>query len=321
MPAEFELIRRYFTRPNTHTDLGIGDDAALFRPRSGMQLAISTDMLVAGTHFFTGTDPYRLGWKTLAVNLSDLAAMGAAPYWALLAAALPSADEDWIQAFANGFFTCATRYGVDIIGGDTTRGPLTLSVTIAGEVPCGNAVTRAGAHPHDDLWVSGYPGRAALGLLALQQKIILTPAQHQTCTEALEYPIPRIELGQALRGIATAMLDISDGLLGDLKHILTQSRVGAIIDIPSLPYPYAPFSDDPLPPALVRQCILTGGDDYELLFTAPPAHRPTLTALTETQALPLTRIGHITNKPHDLLLKEQNGELCVPEKTGYQHFA
>ncbi|ENO94951.1 thiamine-phosphate kinase, partial [Thauera phenylacetica B4P] len=163
MPSEFDLIRRHFTRPARHTELAVGDDAALLAPRPGMRLVVSTDMLVAGTHFFADTDPEGLGWKTLAVNVSDLAAMGAEPRWAFLALALPRADEAWIAAFARGFFACADTFGVDLAGGDTTRGPLTLSVTIAGEVPAGAAITRGGARAGDELWISGQPGRAALG--------------------------------------------------------------------------------------------------------------------------------------------------------------
>ncbi len=173
MPSEFDLIRRHFTRPAAHTELAVGDDAALIAPRAGMRLAVSTDMLVAGTHFFADTDPEALGWKTLAVNVSDLAAMGAEPRWALLALALPTADEAWIAAFARGLFAFAARFGVDLVGGDTTRGPLNLCVTAIGEVPAGEAVTRAGARAGDDLWVTGQPGRAALGLAHVRGDVVL----------------------------------------------------------------------------------------------------------------------------------------------------
>jgi thiamine-phosphate kinase len=192
-------------------------------------------MLVAGTHFFADTDPEDLGWKTLAVNVSDLAAMGATPRWAFLALALPAADEAWIAAFARGFFACADAHGVDLAGGDTTRGPLTLSVTIIGEVPQGQAITRAGGRPGDDLWVSGQPGMAALGLAALRGETQLSTAGRAACIAALQRPQPRIALGLALRGVATAMLDVSDGLLGDLGHILECSATGAIIDVGALP--------------------------------------------------------------------------------------
>ena len=188
MPSEFALIRRHFTRPARHTDLAVGDDAALIRPSAGMQLAISTDMLVAGTHFFADTDPEDLGWKALAVNVSDLAAMGAQPRWVVLAASLPAPDEAWIAAFARGFFACSEAFGIDVIGGDTTRGPLNLCPTIFGEVPVGQAITRAGARPGDDLWISGAPGRAALGLAQLRGEATLAGADRADCLAALHRP-------------------------------------------------------------------------------------------------------------------------------------
>ncbi|MHB1375627.1 MAG: thiamine-phosphate kinase, partial [Thauera sp.] len=235
MPSEFDLIRRHFTRAPRHTDLAVGDDAALLRAQPGTQLAVTTDMLVAGTHFFADTDPEDLGWKTLAVNVSDLAAMGARPRWAFLALALPAADEGWIAALARGFFACTDAHDIDLAGGDTTRGPLTLSVTLLGEVPQGAAITRAGGRPGDDLWVSGQPGRAALGLAALKGEATLSAAGRTACIAALQRPQPRVGLGLALRGLASAMLDVSDGLLGDLGHILENSRTGARIDVAALP--------------------------------------------------------------------------------------
>ena len=318
MPSEFALIRRHFTRPARHTDLAVGDDAALIRPAAGMQLAISTDMLVAGTHFFADTDPADLGWKTLAVNVSDLAAMGAVPRWVVLAASLPAADEDWIAAFASGFFACSEAFGIDVIGGDTTRGPLNLCPTIFGEVPVGQAITRAGARPGDDLWVSGSPGRAALGLAHLRGEVRLAPADRDDCLAALHRPQPRVELGLALRGLASAMLDVSDGLLGDLDHILEQSRVGAQIEEATLPL-------DPLIAACgdsaraFRACT-AGGDDYELLFTAPLEHRAEIGALAARLALPLHRIGAITGPEHGLQLHERNGRLRPLSASGYDHF-
>ncbi len=319
MPSEFDLIRRHFTRPVTHSDLGVGDDAALLRPRAGMQLAISTDMLVAGTHFFADADPHALGWKALAVNVSDLAAMGAEPRWALLALALPAADEGWVGAFAGGFFDCAARYGVDLVGGDTTRGPLTLGVTIAGEVPTGQAITRAGAHAEDDVWVSGQPGLAALGLAQLRGEAALASGLRARCLDALHWPQPRVELGLALRGLASAMLDVSDGLLGDLGHILERAGTGAIVELDALPLalPLAACADE----ALVRRCVLAGGDDYELLFTAAPAHRPAIEAIGARLALPLTRIGAMTAAAGEILLRAGDGDLSRPMFSGYDHFA
>lgn len=315
--SEFELIRRHFSRPCAHTTLAGGDDAALLQPRAGMQLAVSTDMLVAGTHFFADTDPAGLGWKALAVNVSDLAAMGAAPRWALLSLALPVADEAWIAAFADGFYACAARYGVDLAGGDTTRGPLNLSVTIIGEVPPARAVTRGGGRPGDDLWVSGQPGLAALGLAMLRGQF-RPDRDGERCLDALHRPQPRVELGLALRGVASAMLDVSDGLLGDLGHILEQSRCGAFVELDRLPV--AALLATGADPVLAQRCLLRGGDDYELLFSAPPAERTTLAGLSQRLALPLTRIGCLT-EPGSLLLRHADGRLEPASAAGYDHFA
>ena len=318
MPSEFDLIRRHFTRPTRHTDLAVGDDAALLRPRPGMQLAVSTDMLVAGTHFFADTDPEDLGWKTLAVNVSDLAAMGATPRWAFLALALPAADEAWIAAFARGFFACADAHGVDLAGGDTTRGPLTLSVTIIGEVPQGEAITRAGGKAGDDLWVSGQPGMAALGLAALRGEARISTAGSAACIAALQRPQPRVALGLALRGVATAMLDVSDGLLGDLGHILECSATGAIIDGGALPL--AALRETGADEALARRCLLGGGDDYELLFAAPAARRADVDAISASLGLALHRIGTLTPEPATLWLRQRDGRLVPGTRSGYDHF-
>jgi thiamine-monophosphate kinase len=319
MPSEFDLIRRHFTRPAHHTELAVGDDAALLAPRPGMRLAVSTDMLVAGTHFFADTDPEGLGWKTLAVNVSDLAAMGAEPRWAFLALALPRADEAWIAAFARGFFACADAFGVDLAGGDTTRGPLTLSVTIAGEVPAGAAITRGGARAGDELWISGQPGRAALGLAALRGEAELDAPQRTEFVDALLRPQPRVALGLALRGLASAMLDVSDGLLGDLRHILECSAAGAIVETAALPL--AALTASGADTALCRRCLLAGGDDYELLFTAPPRHRSEIESLSARFGLALHRIGHLTAERSVLLLREADGGLAAPPAYGYDHFA
>ena len=318
MPSEFDLIRRHFTRPTRHTDLAVGDDAALLRAQPGMQLAVSTDMLVAGTHFFADTGPEDLGWKTLAVNVSDLAAMGATPRWAFLALALPGADEAWIAAFARGFFACADAHGVDLAGGDTTRGPLTLSVTIIGEVPQGQAITRAGGRPGDDLWVSGQPGMAALGLAALRGEARISTAGSAACIAALQRPQPRVALGLALRGVATAMLDVSDGLLGDLGHILECSATGAIIDVGALPL--AALRDNGADEALARRCLLGGGDDYELLFAAPAARRADVEVLAGQLGLALHRIGELGAEPGTLWLREADGRLVPGTRSGYDHF-
>ncbi len=318
MPSEFALIRRHFTRPARHTDLAVGDDAALIRPAPGMQLAISTDMLVAGTHFFPDTDPTDLGWKTLAVNVSDLAAMGAQPRWVVLAASLPGADEAWIEAFAGGFFACCEAFDIDAIGGDTTRGPLNLCPTIFGEVPTGAAITRSGARPGDDLWVSGAPGRAALGLAHLRGDTHLADTYRDDCLAALHRPQPRVALGLGLRGIASAMLDVSDGLLGDLDHILESSGVGAVIDEANLPL--APLVAACGDPARAFAACTGGGDDYELLFTAPPTQRAALADLSARLALPLHRIGSITPATRGLHLRDTGGTLRELAARGYDHF-
>lgn len=318
MPSEFSLIRRHFTRPARHTDLTVGDDAALIRPSPGMQLAISTDMLVAGTHFFPDTAPEALGWKTLAVNVSDLAAMGARPRWVVLAASLPAASEAWVADFARGFFACCEAFDIDAIGGDTTRGPLNLCPTIFGEVPLGEAITRTGAEVDDDLWVSGAPGRAALALAHLRGELQLNPPFRDNFLDALLRPQPRVALGLALRGIASAMLDVSDGLLGDLGHILDGSHLGALIDEAALPLDrLVSASRDP---ARAFAACTAGGDDYELLFTAPRHHRATLGELAACLALPLHRIGRMTPPADGLCLRGANGQLQPLAARGYDHF-
>ncbi len=233
--SEFDLIRRYFTRVTPGAVLGVGDDAALLRIGSGMELAVSTDMLVSGTHFLADADPFLLGHKTLAVNLSDMAAMGAQPRWATLALSLPHADEAWLQQLSAGFFALADQHGVELIGGDTTRGPLNLCVTILGEVPQGVALRRDGAQVGDDVWVSGKLGDAALALAHLQGTVTLFAEDFAMCATALHQPIPRVALGIALRGVAHSAIDVSDGLLADLGHVLECSRVGAEIRFDALP--------------------------------------------------------------------------------------
>ncbi|MDR2219185.1 MAG: thiamine-phosphate kinase [Methylobacillus sp.] len=319
MNSEFDLIRRFFTRPAPQAVLGVGDDAALMEVAPGMELAVSTDMLVAGTHFFPDADPEKLGWKTLAVNLSDMAAMGARPRWATLAMALPCADEAWLTAFATGFFACADKFGVDLIGGDTTRGPLNLSVTIFGEVERGKALRRDGAKPGDDIWVSGRMGCAALALNALQGEMMLDEKTLAACRNALDSPQPQVILGLGLRSLATSAIDISDGLLADLGHILERSHVGAEIHFDALPtHPVVKLA---LADDLVRQCVLAGGDDYELCFTAPVLQREKIKALAcDCDGLDLTRIGQITAES-GLRVLDASGQPMPIAKGGYDHFA
>ncbi|MDA0983048.1 MAG: thiamine-phosphate kinase [Proteobacteria bacterium] len=305
MPSEFELIRRHFDRPARHTLLGVGDDAALVRASAGMDLAVSTDMLAEGTHFRAADEPRAIGHKALAVNLSDMAAMGAAPRWATLALALPRADETWIGGFAEGFFALAARYGVDLVGGDTTRGPCAVCVTIFGEVPQGFALYRAGAAPGDDIWVSGELGGAALGLA--RPDIAAAAAR-------LPLPEPRVELGERLRGLATSAIDVSDGFAQDLGHILARSHAGALVRYLDLPK-FASFPDRDTE----LRCVLAGGDDYELVFTAPQAHRGEIEALGAELLLRLSRVGSIQRGEPKLVLLDASGvQMLVPQ--GYDHF-
>lgn len=319
MISEFDLIKRHFQRPTRHTELGVGDDAALIRATPGCELVVSTDMLVAGTHFLPDDEPEALGWKALAVSVSDLAAMGALPKWALLAIALPQPRESFVAAFARGLFDCADTFGIDLIGGDTTRGPLNFCVTVLGEVPQGGALRRDGAWPDEDIWVSGRPGRAALGLAQVRGLTMLAEIGRAECLAALHRPQPRLALGVALRGIASSAIDVSDGLLADLGHILERSGVGAIVDVAAVP---ADGLDGMCNDAeLVRNSLLAGGDDYELIFTAAAERRDEIDALAQRLRLPLTRIGRITDESAgSLSLREADGSLTVPVRRGYQHF-
>lgn len=309
MPSEFEIIRRFFERRAKGAVLGVGDDAALVRPSPGMELAIATDVLLEGRHFRAGADPRALGHKSLAVNLSDMAAMGAAPRWATLGIALPEADEAWLAAFAEGLFALAERFGVDLIGGDTTRGPLNICIAIVGEVPPGEALLRSGARPGDDLWVSGELGGAALAL----EHPEIAPA-----LERLERPEPRVALGIALRGLASAAIDVSDGFAQDLGHVLERSGCGARVDYARLPKAaaFAALGEA----ALERRCVLSGGDDYELVFTAPPARRGEIESLARRLDLPLARVGTIVAGAPELAVRDAQGRPLALER-GFDHFA
>ena len=288
----------------------------MLRVTEGMELAVSTDMLVSGTHFFPDADPYMLGHKTLAVNLSDLAAMGAVPRWATLALSLPGADAEWLRRFSEGFFALADEYGVELIGGDTTRGPLNLCVTIMGEVPRGRALRRSGAQIGDDIWVSGTLGVAALGLAHLQGKIELPEDSRLSCLAALHQPRPRVVLGLALRDLASSAIDISDGLLADLKHILECSNVGAEIAFAALPPPILRNIDE----TVLRHAILAGGDDYELCFTASAVKCREIEAVAAKLQLPLTRIGSII-EGHECMVRAEDGSMMTIKESGYDHFA
>ena len=337
MPGEFELIARYFTRPARKAVLGVGDDCALLQTAPGMQLAVSTDMLVAGRHFFEDVDPFLLGHKCLAVNLSDLAACGARPLGFSLALALPQAQDEWLARFAKGLLALADAHGCELIGGDTTRGPLTICITVYGEVPADaaalpiptQALLRSGAQPGDDVYVSGSVGDAALALLALQGRLTLSTELLQVARARLEQPTPRVALGLALRGIASACADISDGLLGDLGHILTRSECGARLEVDKvLPLlagrqAYAGGSaqfDSEIGARTAMQCVLAGGDDYELVFTAPTAQRSALAALSDTLCLPLTRVATIEAAP-GLRLVDAAGHAVAHDFAAFDHFA
>ncbi|QKV51586.1 thiamine-phosphate kinase [Comamonas antarctica] len=316
--GEFELIRRFFTRPVRRAVLGVGDDCALLAPAPGMQLAISSDMLVEGRHFFADVDPRRLGHKALAVNLSDLAACGARPLAFTLALSLPRADAAWAGAFADGLMALAEAHQCELIGGDTTQGPLNICITVFGEVPAGQALLRSGARAGDDIYVSGTLGEARLALEALQGHLQLPPATLAATRLRLETPTPRVALGQALRGIASSALDLSDGLLGDLGHILAQSGVGACIDtrLTSALLTAGPGLDT----ELLRQCTLAGGDDYELCFTAAPTLRAQVEAAAAASATPVTRIGSIEAQAGLRLLGNQGQEL-LQRYASFDHFS
>jgi thiamine-monophosphate kinase len=319
--TEFELIERFFRRAAASARVGIGDDAAIVAVSPGCELAVSVDMLVSGRHFFADTDPESLGHKTLAVNLSDMAAVGATPRWALLAGALPEVDAAWLAAFSRGLFALADAHGVELIGGDTTRGPLTLSVTILGEVPNGQALLRSGAKAGDSIWVSGRLGDAALALAHAQGRVALRCAEVAACEPALLRPTPRIALGEALRGMASAAIDISDGLTGDLGHVLDASHVGAQIDLAAIPHGAAMkrlLAGGERELAL--RCLLAGGDDYELCFTVPPGLESDLDLIARKLGLALARIGTIRQTP-GVAVRDESGDELAALPRGFDHFA
>ncbi|ENU15151.1 thiamine-phosphate kinase [Acinetobacter lwoffii] len=304
--AEFSIIDTYFNRKNAHSvDLGVGDDSALLTPPPQQQLVICADTLVAGRHFPIDTDPHAIGWKSVAVNLSDIAAMGATPYSILLALSLPQIDHDWLKAFSQGLYDCCDQFGVSLIGGDTTQSPhLTLSVTALGWVDIGQAVPRSGAKPGDLICVSGTVGDAAFALQHLGH-----PLQKR-----LDYPTPRCQLGAALKGLAHSMIDISDGLAQDLGHILKASQVGAKLQLENLPISPALHA---LNDAQKWQYALAGGDDYELCFTISPQNYQKL--LQKQLDVPISIIGKI--QPQHGLTFEKNGVDHLLQFNGYQHFA
>ena len=319
---EFELIDRYFRRAPRNADIriGIGDDGAVLAPSPGMEYVMTVDMLVEGRHFAVGCDPRALGHKTLAVNLSDLAAMGALPRFVLLAGALPAPDAVWVEAFMRGFDALAAEYDVELIGGDTTRGPRTFSVTAIGELPTGSALTRGGANPGDIVYVSGRLGDAALALAAAAGRTDVDAESLAQLTQRLNEPQPRVALGVALRGVASAALDVSDGLTGDLGHVLAASRVGASVDLAAIPCADALRTKlDGAEREFALGALLAGGDDYELCFTASPAMRERIDAIGRALALPLTPIGSITVDAN-LVINDEHGTPLAALPLAFDHF-
>jgi thiamine-monophosphate kinase len=314
--GEFELIRRFFARPARHAVLGPGDDCALLQPAPGMQLAISSDMLVDGRHFLATVDPAKLGHKALAVNLSDLAACGAKPLAFTLALALPRADEAFLAPFAQGLLALADAHGCDLVGGDTTQGPLNICITVFGEVPAGQALLRSGARAGDDLWVSGTLGDARLALEVFRGKLSVPADVFEAARARMEAPTPRVALGVALRGVATSAIDISDGLLGDLTHVLRASGVGAVIDT-SLALP---LMAAPLQGAQRLEYILAGGDDYELAFTAAPAQRAAVLRAAAQAGTVATCIGSI-EAGSGIRLLDSKGQALDARYASFDHFA
>jgi thiamine-monophosphate kinase len=338
--GEFDLIKRFFTRPTPRAVLGVGDDCALLQPRPGMQLAISTDMLVIGRHFFPDADPHALGHKALAVNLSDLAACGASPLAFTLALALPNADEGWLEPFSQGLLALADAHGCELIGGDTTQGPLNICITVLGEVPNGQALLRSGAQAGDDVYVSGTLGDASLALAhrlrargespPAASPILLAGPDLALACQRMDRPTPRLALGLALRGIASAAADISDGLLGDLGHILARSGKGATLDtsvaLGLLGVQHFSAEATGLPAASavrqqVLQHVLSGGDDYELVFTAAAAQRDAVQAAARASGTAVTRIGEVDATPGLRLLDGDGAVLSTQHFHSFDHFA
>ena len=322
MSGEFALIARYFTRPSRRVaavDLGVGDDCALLRAAPGMHLAVSTDMLVEGRHFLPTVAPERLGHKALAVNLSDLAACGAQPLAFTLALALPRADDSFLAPFSQGLLALADEHGIELVGGDTTAGPLNICITVFGQVPPGQALLRSGAQAGDEIWVSGVLGDARLALEVFRGRVALSGESFEQARRAMELPQPRVALGLALRGLASAAIDLSDGLLGDLGHVLQRSGVAAVVNVDALPRSAVLAAQ---PRALQHECLLAGGDDYELLFTAPAHQQAALRAAADSAGVAVTRVGDVVAvaTPSLRVVDGQGRPVAAPWR-GFDHFA
>ena len=319
--GEFDLITRYFTRAPRHAVLGVGDDCALLQPQPGMQWAISSDMLVDGRHFLSTTSPARLGHKALAVNLSDLAACGAKPVAFTLALALPQMDEAWLQGFSQGLWALADEHGCELVGGDTTQGPLNICITVFGEVPPGDALLRQHAQAGDDVYVSGTVGDARLALEVFRGTWRLEAEHFEAARMRMEQPTPRVALGQALRGVANAAIDISDGLVGDLGHILKRSKVGAVLTTDWVADSAAISSAmQTLPLSRRLDYALAGGDDYELLFTAAPDQADAVQEAANDCGVPVTCIGRIMPTP-GLQVMDAQGVAMSRRFASFDHFA
>ena len=322
--GEFDLIRRHFDRPVRRQPLGVGDDCALLAPAVGQHLAVSTDLLVEGRHFLPTVAPQALGHKALAVNLSDLAACGAEPVAYTLSLALPRTDDAWLAGLASGLHTLADAHGIELVGGDTTAGPLTIGITVMGQVPPSQALLRSGARPGHVIWVSGWHGRARLWLDAVRGTLRLEGASFEAGRLAMEYPQPRVGLGLGLRGVASAAIDLSDGLLGDLGHVLERSGaacgssgpLGAHIDAHRLPRHPALAG---LPEDVVLACLLAGGDDYELLFTAPPSQDRAVLAAARQADVVVHAIGQIVEES-GIEVRDGAGRRLDGNWSGYEHF-
>jgi thiamine-monophosphate kinase len=314
--GEFELIRSFFTRPIRKAALGVGDDCALLNPTPGTQWAISSDMLVEGRHFLSTVAADRLGHKALAVNLSDLAACGATPVAFTLALALPRADASFLEGFSRGLLALADAHGCELIGGDTTQGPLNICITVFGEVPQGQALLRSGAKAGDDIYVTGTVGDARLALEVFRGTQSLAGDDFERVRRAMELPQPQVALGQALRGIATSAIDVSDGLLGDLSHILQRSAVGAVVEADALPRSDVMKAQTL---SLQRLCTLAGGDDYELVFTAPADRAEAVADAARQAKVPVTRIGRIQSE-HGLALIDAQGRPIDNSFGSFDHF-
>lgn len=318
--GEFELIQRFFQSrsqaPAAAVPVGIGDDCAVLSATPGAQWLVSSDMLVEGRHFLSTVAPERLGHKALAVNLSDLAACGATPRAFTLALALPRADSAWLEGFANGLLALAQAHGIALVGGDTTAGPLNICITVMGEAPAGQALLRSGARVGDDLYVSGSLGDARLALEAFRGSVSLSGEDFETARRAMECPQPRVALGQALRGLAHSAIDVSDGFVGDLGHVLARSGLGATVQADALPRGPALARQ---PVELQRLCTLSGGDDYELVFSAPPAARAAVQAASAASATPVTCVGRLEAEP-GLRLLDAQGQSIDWRVASFDHF-